>query len=67
MGRIWGKIKRGFRAIGRGVKKAIGFYDKHKDKIATVADAVGGKAGAAVKTGMGYADKARDVGRKLGY
>jgi hypothetical protein len=67
MGRIWNKIKRGFRAVGRGVKKAVGFYDKHKDKIASVASAVGGRAGGAISKGMQYADKARSVAKAGGY
>jgi hypothetical protein len=34
MGRIWNKMKRGFRAIGRGLKKAGQFLWKNKESIA---------------------------------
>jgi hypothetical protein len=61
MGRIWNKIKRGFKKVVNFGKKIVGAYDKHKDTIHKVAGMVPGKAGEVARNGLGYVDKGRDM------
>jgi hypothetical protein len=81
MGRLgakWGRRLRRFRqAVGRGIKKAVDFYDKHSEAISnigTVAGAVAprlrqpyGRIASGIATGTQVAGVARGIARRAGY
>jgi hypothetical protein len=61
MGRIGNFFKRVGRGLKRGVQKAVQFFDKHKDTIKKVAEAVPSKYGGDyARKGLDYAEQGRE-------
>ena len=67
MGRLWNKIKNGFKKVGNFVKGAVGkvvsnVIKPFKPIISGVASAINPTAGAAITTGMNVVEKLSDEG-----